>query len=345
MFHRLFSIFAITLSTSGAAIAADRCFVDEKSIEVINVKNFGAIGDGKADDTKALQKALDSVLPAGGKVIIPKGTYMIDALRGIQLKSNTKLFLDSESYLKAIPNSSGSYSIVRITDAENIAMVGGNLVGERHEHAGTTGEWGMGLSIRKSRNVTIKNVTATDNWGDGFYISNQSENIVFCSVTADGNRRQGMSIISGNHIFVYDSIFKNTGGAKPEAGIDIEPNQGDIARNIVISNSKFINNAGAGIASYVAPGNKKASISDVLIEKNMVANNKSGGSLAFNSTNVRVIENLFIKNTGDAIYFDKESHGGIIDKNVVYRNNSSEHELKNQGKNTEGDNIFRQQTP
>lgn len=345
MSNKIFLTIAAMLFTLEGAFAADRCVVDENSTIVIDVKDFGVVGDGKTDDTKALQRALDSVQPAGGKVVIPKGTFMVNALQGIQIKSNTKVFLDTEAYLKAIPNSSGSYSIVRITDADNVAMVGGNLVGERHEHSGKTGEWGMGLSVRNSRNVIVKNVATKDNWGDGFYISNQSENIIFCSVTADGNRRQGMSIISGNHIGIYNSVFKNTAGTKPEAGIDIEPNQGDIARNIVISNSKFINNAGAGIASYVAPGNRKASISDVLIEKNMIAQNKSGGSLIFNSANIKVIDNLFVENSGNAILFDKESHGGIIEKNVVYRNGTNKNEIKNHGKNIEGINIFRQQTP
>lgn len=343
MFQKIFPRIIIVLFTLGNAIAADRCFVDEKSSAVINVEDFGAIGDGKTDDTKALQKALDSVLPLGGKVIIPRGVYMVDALRGIQIKSNTKVFLDGEAYLKAIPNSSRSYSIARITGAENVAMVGGHLAGERYEHSGNAGEWGMGLSIRRSKNIIIKNVVATDNWGDGFYVSDQSENIVFCSVTADGNRRQGMSIISGSNIEVYNSVFKNTSGVKPQSGLDIEPNNGDTVQNVVVSSSKFLNNAGAGIASYVAPGNKKSIVSDVLIEKNIVAENKNGGSVIFNSRNVKMIDNILINNSGNAIHFNNESHSGVIEKNVVYRNGSTKHEIKNQGKNIESGNIFRQQ--
>ena len=53
----------------------------EERSDWINVKNdFGAIADGKADDTAALQKALDQLTPFGhGKKVIylPAGTYRI----------------------------------------------------------------------------------------------------------------------------------------------------------------------------------------------------------------------------------------------------------------------------
>lgn len=41
---------------------------------VVSVKDYGAVGDGVADDTSAIQDAVDSVA-AGGYVFFPKGTY------------------------------------------------------------------------------------------------------------------------------------------------------------------------------------------------------------------------------------------------------------------------------
>ncbi len=48
----------------------------DKPVQV-NVKDFGAKGDGKTDDTAAFQAALDSVKETGGTVFVPIGTYLI----------------------------------------------------------------------------------------------------------------------------------------------------------------------------------------------------------------------------------------------------------------------------
>ena len=41
----------------------------------INVRDFGAVGDGIHDDTKAIRAALD-FLPEGGRLYFPEGTYL-----------------------------------------------------------------------------------------------------------------------------------------------------------------------------------------------------------------------------------------------------------------------------
>ena len=46
--------------------------------ETLNLRNFGAIGDGKTDDAPAFQKALDALATAGGGTLfIPEGKYVI----------------------------------------------------------------------------------------------------------------------------------------------------------------------------------------------------------------------------------------------------------------------------
>lgn len=48
---------------------------------MVNILDFGAIGDGRADDTRAVQNALDAAgqLPHGGCVFIPPGAYRISS--------------------------------------------------------------------------------------------------------------------------------------------------------------------------------------------------------------------------------------------------------------------------
>lgn len=42
-----------------------------------DVQDFGAVGDGRADDTAAIQRAVDAALAVGGEVFFPEGTYLV----------------------------------------------------------------------------------------------------------------------------------------------------------------------------------------------------------------------------------------------------------------------------
>ena len=51
--------------------------VEAKLAQTVSVKDFGAVGDGVADDTAAIQAAIDYGLTVGCKVIFTAGTYVI----------------------------------------------------------------------------------------------------------------------------------------------------------------------------------------------------------------------------------------------------------------------------
>jgi polygalacturonase len=69
---------------------------------VLNVRDFGALGDGTTKDTAAIQQAVDrcSVL-GGGEVLIPAGNYFTGA---IALRTRTLLRLDKEAILTGTPD-------------------------------------------------------------------------------------------------------------------------------------------------------------------------------------------------------------------------------------------------
>lgn len=48
---------------------------------MVNVASFGAVGDGKADDTKAIQSALDAAGEKGGTVFVPDGTFRVGQIK------------------------------------------------------------------------------------------------------------------------------------------------------------------------------------------------------------------------------------------------------------------------
>src|SRR5271157_2374617 len=54
----------------------------------INVRESGATGDGRTDDTKAIQRALDAAGEVRGAVFVPPGVYLCADL---QMRRNTAL--------------------------------------------------------------------------------------------------------------------------------------------------------------------------------------------------------------------------------------------------------------
>ena len=65
----------------------------------INVKDFGAAGDGVTDDTAALQLAFDSTADQGGNLYIPEGDYKITG----QLTIADPICVSDDAVLSAVP--------------------------------------------------------------------------------------------------------------------------------------------------------------------------------------------------------------------------------------------------
>jgi polygalacturonase len=83
---------------TGAVLPIAAPKIPEKTFDV---KKYGAIGDGVADDTAAIQKAIKEAETAGGgKVVLPAGTYLSGP---IALSSNLEFHLDEGAVLKALP--------------------------------------------------------------------------------------------------------------------------------------------------------------------------------------------------------------------------------------------------
>lgn len=264
---------------AGFAAAADNavqqaCVVAPKSPLVVNVRDKGAKGDGRTDDTVSIQAAIDEVGGTGGTVLVPGGTYMVEVVnrqRRLTLKSDMTLKLADDAVLKAFPNDSRKYAVLSIADVSNVTVVGGTLEGDRAEHKGKDGETGMGIRISHgAKHVTVSGVTSRKMWGDGFYVEG-AEDTKFCDVIADNNRRQGLSIIEADGVLVTDSVFKNTHGTRPSAGIDLEPDEASQKIvNVRIQNSKFIDNAGPGIQI----AGKRGAVAKVELARNMFRGNR-----------------------------------------------------------------------
>jgi polygalacturonase len=91
----------LMLCLGGTAVAA------EPSGGNFNVRDFGAVGDGKTLDSPAIDRAIDAAAAAGGgTVVIPAGIYLSGS---IHLKSNIHLVIGTGATILGAPQSMGVY--------------------------------------------------------------------------------------------------------------------------------------------------------------------------------------------------------------------------------------------
>ena len=101
---------------------------------VYSIDTYGAVGDGRTLNTRAIQKTIDVCREKGGGVVlIPAGTYVTGVL---QLFSNIHLMLENGAVLKGSSNLQDYYlngklvGLLYCQDAENIVISGpGNIDG------------------------------------------------------------------------------------------------------------------------------------------------------------------------------------------------------------------------
>ncbi len=90
----------------------------------VNVSDFGAVGDGKTNDTKALQKAINACAESGGgRVTVGPGTYLTGT---IQLKDNIDLHLMQNAVLLGVTDVEAYHdsALVLIKEVQNVTVSG-----------------------------------------------------------------------------------------------------------------------------------------------------------------------------------------------------------------------------
>ncbi|MCF0053976.1 hypothetical protein LXM25_28140 [Dyadobacter sp. LJ53] len=219
-----------------------------------NVEWFGVVGDGTTDNTAALQAMLDRADISSIYFPKPAVSYRIKRLN---LRSNKTIVLEEGTVVEGLGTLGLEERMMMMNNVQNISIKGNNVVFKDKKANYTSGEQRHIFTMLGVTNVTIEGVAANNSGGDGFYIGasstqKYSENVKLINISADNNRRQGLSIVSGKNIEVISPVLTNSNGTAPNAGIDIEPNNPDeFLEGIRITNPITRNNVGAGIVILI----------------------------------------------------------------------------------------------
>lgn len=185
---------------------------------IFNIKDFGAKGDGKTVDTKAINDAIDAASQqGGGTVFLPAGTYLSYS---IHLKSNISFYLDQGSVLLAADSAAGGRydeaepnewgdkyqyqdyghshwrnSLIWGENLQNISISGPGIINGKGlaRNASARRPWGnKAISLKLCRNVILKDFTIL--YGGHFgVLATGVDNFTLDNLKMDTNR-DGMDI-------------------------------------------------------------------------------------------------------------------------------------------------------
>jgi parallel beta-helix repeat protein len=319
-----------------------------KMRDVVSVKDFGAVGDGVADDTVAINEAITYVNSLGGGVVTfpDGGTYMVNAtgnLTGIQMKSGVYLDLTGAK-LKATNANSANYRLVYFEQVSDCGIIGGEIDGDRASNTSGGDQGHCVYIILNCVDVVIQNVKAYNAIGDGIYTGRLCTGTKILNCVLTNNGRNNISVVSSSNVIIDGCDISNANGNLPEAGIDVEPNPGDaVSNNVVITNCHIYDNGREGV-SFPAPaptplietaivsnchiynngtqGIRASYVKNLEVSGCVIYGNGAGGiyDTAALATSLTFDGNLIFGNTGSGI--EGFASGTIISNNVI-RNNTA----------------------
>lgn len=203
--------------------------------------------------------------------------------RALCLSSNTKLFNNSKLFV--LGNDLTQYAVISVGKKNNVLIKGGEIEGDVGEHIyrdNVSSEWGFGIQLSRSNDVSIIDVKISKCMGDGIYIgggdgkyygdfTEASRNIIIKNVYVDDNRRQGVSITYAYNVILEESTLANTGMTEftsPGCGLDIEPNENQSVARVIVRNCSFLHNDkifDVSVGGYRVKGDK-CSVESIVFE-------------------------------------------------------------------------------
>ncbi|TIN98298.1 MAG: hypothetical protein E5Y03_25045 [Mesorhizobium sp.] len=268
----------------------------------VNIKQFGAKGDGVTDDLAAGQAAIDYVFAKGGGIVlVPYTDDYYRTTAAWRLKDNVALIGDgSRPKIKkegagltrdtgAVVLNDGYYTA---SGNENVHVRGLTLQNRYQDFLVPVADSGetigsmYGIFFAGVTGGSITECHVLDTCAEGIYIGGVDGARDLCSdILVHGNQVEncfasGIAVTHGTRIRITDNLLKNTA----IFGIDVEPNTNCVGRDIVISGNVidgvqatyYKNSTGYGqsnaLGISINQGSLPDQVSDVTVVGNTVRN-------------------------------------------------------------------------
>lgn len=324
------SLRAATMSTALPPMRAAANYVPptrQRGSAVRNVRDYGAVGNGSHDDTAAFQSAINSLPADGGTVVVPVGTYKIDAVRGVKLRSRMHLKMDPNAKLVAAANGADHYAVLDLDRITDVEISGGHVIGDADSHKSNVNAGGQCIHVRGSERVTVRDIRVSKAWSTGVSVGarpvwraplRMARDVVLVGVVSTSNRRNALAITNAVDVKVYDSEFSGTRGVKPQVGIDVEPNDDAFGNNdycdrIHIENCVISENARSGIVIW-----RRAR--GVTVKNCVLHRNASSGLFTEAAENVVITGNTVSYNGANGLYIRPYSRNFQVNGNTSFAN-------------------------
>lgn len=193
---------------------------------VCDVREHGAVGDGIAKDTAAIQAAIDACASGGGTVVLRDGVYLSGMIR---LASDITLDIAPTAVLRGSQNAADypdvdppfentqlgncKKALVYAESAERVRITGGGTI---DGNARGVADWQglripearrpMAIFVTDARDVVIEDVHVNDaaTWA---VVVMEVERVVIRELVVDtdlGPTHDGIDIVDGHHVLVED---------------------------------------------------------------------------------------------------------------------------------------------
>ena len=266
-----------------AGTGATQRTVELKLQDMVSVKDFGAVGDGTADDTAAINAAITAA--GSGCLHVPAGTYKITApLNSGNSIPNLRIIGDSrDTSIFKYFGTTGTMLYLNVGSLENIQLLSNGNKSDGNNVSG----------IRISGPSKVTRCTISNFSNAGIIVESQYASVIeSCKISSnthgilgDGTIWSGISVTSLT--VQFNQILSNTYGFYSDSN-------NDVWRLIIENNLIDYNDTGLYIATH------NATISNNWVEHSTV----SGGTIVntyitlIGNRHVGALDNFTVQNSG-----------------------------------------------